>query len=85
MSTDRRYYSQVSRRAERRADLTNLTAGVLLGVTATLLAVWLAGVSVTQVPACQEDEVVVGLGDYSNGTWSAGYACVALDDLTGGE
>lgn len=32
------------------------------------------------VPACQEDEVVVGRGDFKGGYWSA-YGCETLDDV----
>lgn len=35
---------------------------------------------VPTVPSCQEDEVVVGVGDFDNGYWS-GYECRNFEEV----
>jgi hypothetical protein len=46
------------------------------------LVVWVATLTLApQMPRCPEDAVLVGVGDFSNGTWQ-GYECgPALDDF----
>ncbi len=50
----------------------------LLLVTAVLIDNDDSAGSVDSIPACQEDEVVVGNGDFSSGYWS-NYECVPAD------
>ena len=61
-----------------RAEVTLVVMAVALCVVA-----WL--VVSTSLPRCEEDQVLVGRGDFENGRWSA-YECgPALDDFGGYE
>lgn len=56
------------------------------------IAVWAVGVagvmgalSVPIVPRCEEDAVLIGVGDFDNGRWSAHECGPAVDDYIGGK
>lgn len=51
-------------------------------VTLVFLAILVAltAVQPRTIPQCEEDEVVVGFGDFEHGYWDA-YECVPMDDL----
>lgn len=71
---------------------TRSTRSDLFGISAALILLLGFGLIVAlavdpnpppaRVPACAEDELIVGSGDYDGDTgyWS-GYACVHLDEL----
>ena len=48
----------------------------LLGIVSSVLA------PAPQIPLCQEDEIIVGTGDF-DGTYWEEYQCVAADDFEG--
>lgn len=62
----------------------NLTKGDMLAIILGWLALmWVVVGAMDQpptVPACQEDEVVVGVGDFDNGYWS-GYECRNFEEV----
>ncbi len=57
-----------------------LTLAVAALVALAAPRVVLAGSS-PSLPACSEDAILVGHGQYASGHWSK-YSCVALDDLS---
>jgi hypothetical protein len=61
-----------------------LLALTLLLALAAMTAAGVSLRSIPQIPACMEDAVVIGFGDFDHGRWSE-YTCgPALDDYTEG-
>ena len=53
------------------------------GKVSILIAIlmWLASLTQPAMPVCEEDQVIVGAGDFEAGRWTA-YVCgPALDDI----
>ena len=62
---------------------------ILAGVTLFWLFVIMVGVGIVEgrnfhdAPSCQEDEVIVGIGDFDSGYWSE-YICVHPEVIISG-
>lgn len=59
-----------------------LNVGLVLVVMSIcyLLAAAATSVLIPPVPQCQEDEIIVGQGDFSGGFWDS-YSCAPADGL----
>lgn len=56
-------------------------AGVLLGLLLIACLVTIPRVEVAPpVPACQEDQLILGAGDYAGGYWTV-YTCINLEGI----
>ena len=59
---------------------------ILAGVALFWLFVIMVGVGIVEgrnfhnAPSCQEDELIVGVGDFDSGYWSE-YLCIHLDNI----
>ena len=65
-----------------RFDPLRVAAFILLSLALIASIAWLIDSQPYPVPACQEDEVIVGYGEFDNG-YSDKYRCVNFEEVEG--
>ena len=58
-----------------------ILAGIVAAILVLALVIRLADSTFRDMPTCQEDEVIIGAGDFNGRRWED-YRCIPLDDLT---